>query len=139
MEELERPGSERRDVVAFEDIQGHRHERTLRPRTARVHVDAPVGGVDRRLNAHALSAKIVVRDSAACLAHERRDLVRDVPLVDRVARRHDRLRPAGRGIRGLDAHEPSEESAELALHEDLALTRRAAVRQEHRRARRPLT
>jgi hypothetical protein len=68
----------------------------------------------------------------------RHDLARDVAGVDRVARRHDRGGATARGVRGLDRDEPAEEIAELALHEQLTHLRRPAVREEHRRARRPL-
>src|SRR5438094_12105 len=42
MQELESPRPHPRDVEAFEQVQRHRHERALRPRTAGVHVDAAV-------------------------------------------------------------------------------------------------
>ena len=138
MQELERPRPKLRDVVALEDVQRHRHERPLRPRTARIHVNPAVGRVDWRLDTRALPAEILLGDRAAGLAHERRDLFGDVPLVHRVARRHDRVRPPDALVGALDRDEPAEERAELALDEDLAHARPTSVWQEHRRARRPL-
>src|SRR5712692_10040201 len=40
--ELERPRSERGDVVALEDVERHRHERALPQRATRVDADAAV-------------------------------------------------------------------------------------------------
>src|SRR5207249_2454764 len=91
----------------------------------------------RRVDAHALSAKIFPGDRATGLAHEARDLFGDVPLVDRVARGHDRVRAPLALMRPLDRQESTEERAEFALDEDLSHPRRPPVRQEHRRARRP--
>src|SRR5206468_8444046 len=42
MEEVESPRRHPRDVIAFEQVQRHRHQRALRPRTAGIHVDAAV-------------------------------------------------------------------------------------------------
>src|SRR5438876_11815509 len=92
----------------------------------------------RRVDAHALSAKIFPGDRATGLAHEARDLFGDVPLVDRVARGHDRVRAPLALMRPLDRRESTEERAEFALDEDLSHPRRPPVRQEYRLALRPL-
>ena len=138
VQELERPRPKGRDVRSLEEIQGHRYERALRPRAARVDIDAAIRRVRRRIDADALRAKVAFGDRAAGLAHESRDLLGDVSLVDRVARRHDRVRPARALVRSLDPREAPEQCPELALSQDLADARRPSIWQEDRRARRPL-
>src|SRR5438105_13929046 len=92
----------------------------------------------RRVYTHAWCAKIFRGDRATGLAHEACDLFGDVPLIDGVARGHDRVRAPLALMRTLDRRQSTEERAEITLDEDLPHPRRASVRQEHRRARRPL-
>jgi hypothetical protein len=54
MQERQRAGAERRDVVALEQVEGHRHERALRPRAACIHIDPAIGRVYRRFDRHAV-------------------------------------------------------------------------------------
>src|SRR6185295_6975834 len=65
VQELERARAERRDVVALEDVQGHRDERALRPRAAGIDVDTAVRRVRGAFDANALRTKVVLRDRAA--------------------------------------------------------------------------
>src|SRR5207244_4859071 len=112
VEEPERAGTERAEVVALEQVQGHRHERSLRPRPARVAVDAAIGRVRRRLDPDVLVPQVLLRDRAAGLAHERGDLPRDVAFVERVPGGHDRRGAPGLRVRALDGDEAAEECAE---------------------------
>src|SRR5205814_10000052 len=94
--------------------------------------------VDRRFDPDSLLAEVRFGDGPSGVTHERGDLIRDVALVDRVARGHDRGGATAFGVRALDGDEPAEQASELPLNEDLPDAGRTPVRQEHRRARRPL-
>src|SRR5438552_18143013 len=128
MEEVESPRPHPRDVIAFEQVQRHRDERALRPRTARVHVDAAVRRLHWGVDAHALRAKIFPGHRATGPAHAGRDLFGYVPLVDGVARGQDRVRAPLALVRPLDRRESTEERAEIPLDEDLPHPRRPSVR-----------
>ena len=138
VKELERSGAEGGDVIPLEEVQSHWDEWPLRPRAAGVHVDAAIGRVDRRFDPDPLLAEVRCGDGPSGLTHERGDLVPDVALVDRVACGHDRGGATAIGVRALGGDEPAEQRSELPLHEDLPDAGRTPVRQEHRRARRPL-
>ncbi len=138
VQERQRARAERGDVVPLEEIQGHRHERTLRPRSACVHVDAAVRRMDRRLDRDAVGGEILRRKRAALLLHMGHDLPGDVSGVDGVTRGHDRSGPTARGVRGFDADQTTEQVSQLPLHEELADLGWPAVREEHRGAGRPL-
>src|SRR5438093_557146 len=135
-----RPGS---DGVAAKALPSESiaqaNERSLRPRAARVDVDAAIRRVHRRFDLDALVPQVLLADRPSGLAHERGDLPRDLALVDRVTRRHDARGAPAFGVRALEGDQATEERAELLLHEDLAHVRRASARQENGGARRPLT
>src|SRR6266576_5040127 len=73
---------------------------------SRIDVDAAVRRMRGRFDPNTLCAKVVAGDRAAGLAHERRDLVRDVTQIDGVAGGHDRVGPSAALVGPLDRGQP---------------------------------
>ena len=134
---LRRVVPHRLQVVTLEDVQRHRQCRPLRPRSAGVQFDVAELRFHRRFEIDLEVGKVVVTHQAALLADPLGDGMRDVALVERIARR---LQP---GLAALAfpapffIHHVFQRAAEIGLHKLPARHWRLAARQVHLLARRP--